>query len=511
MVTSWWGRAREAAGAGRIPWALWSTPSPCAAPGGVGSARAPSVPTACPRCRVASPSRPTSGADGMRWGATLRSPHPYARIVGHRPVTGRGASPASRPSSPPTTCPAGSPTGSSRQDQPVFARDVGALRGRARRRGGRRPPRDVPAGAGRHRRRLRGARAADRPGGGGRRRARADPPRRQRAAPPADRARRRRRHRAESWWRAPTRSACRTRRSWASRRRWRCPTRAVPASSCSSPPSGCTRTASRWPPASASSPRTRCASTLGGVGGAFGAREDISLQVHCCLLRSAHRPAREDAVRPGGELLRPRAPAPGHDLDAPPRHRRRPHREDRGPLRARRRRLRVHVVGGARATPSPTPRARTCARTPSWTGGRRAPTTRRAGPCAASAWCRPASPTRARWTSWPRRAASTRSRSASATPCAPATGSSRVRSCESVAPVARCIRETAALPMPDRAGRGLRRRPAAAARRRRAHRRREPRAPGCRLRRGHQEPHVLRGLRRLLHRPLPAGRRRGHA
>ena len=32
--------------------------------------------------------------------------------------------------------------------------------------------------------------------------------------------------------------------------------------------------------------------TLGGVGGAFGAREDISLQVHCCLLALRTGPAR---------------------------------------------------------------------------------------------------------------------------------------------------------------------------------------------------------------------------
>ena len=36
--------------------------------------------------------------------------------------------------------------------------------------------------------------------------------------------------------------------------------------------------------------------TLGGVGGAFGAREDVSLQIHACLLALAHRPPGEDGL-----------------------------------------------------------------------------------------------------------------------------------------------------------------------------------------------------------------------
>ena len=55
------------------------------------------------------------------------------------------------------------------------------------------------------------------------------------------------------------------------------------ASTWSSPPSGCTTTATRSPSASAFPPdKVRLA--LGGVGGAFGAREDVSLHVHACLL-----------------------------------------------------------------------------------------------------------------------------------------------------------------------------------------------------------------------------------
>ncbi len=62
-----------------------------------------------------------------------------------------------------------------------------------------------------------------------------------------------------------------------------------------------------------------------------------------------------------------------------------------------------------------------------------------------------------------------------------------------------------------RARRRVRPRSDAPAGRRRPHRRRRPHPPWRRLRGGDQEPHVLRGLRRLLHGPLPAGRRRAPA
>ena len=51
----------------------------------------------------------------------------------------------------------------------------------------------------------------------------------------------------------------------------------------SSRPSGCTTTATRSPSASVSPPELVRLS-LGGVGGAFGAREDVSLHIHACLL-----------------------------------------------------------------------------------------------------------------------------------------------------------------------------------------------------------------------------------
>ena len=167
---------------------------------------------------------------------------------------------------------------------------------------------------------------------------------------------------------------------------------------------------------------------LGGVGGAFGAREDISLQVHTCLLaRRVGGPVRMAYSRSESFL--------GHVHRHPARIWMRHHatadgriRHHRGPVRARRRGLRVDVVGGAAERRSPTPRGRTAARTPSSRASPCAPTTCPAARCAASASCRPASPTRARWTGWPRPAGSTRSRSGCATPCGPATSSSPARS-----------------------------------------------------------------------------------
>ena len=79
-----------------------------------------------------------------------------------------------------------------------------------------------------------------------------------------------------------TRSGCRTRRSSARSPASRCPT-ARAASTCTSPPSGCTSTATRSPRASALAPE-QVRLVLGGVGGAFGGREDLSMQIHACLL-----------------------------------------------------------------------------------------------------------------------------------------------------------------------------------------------------------------------------------
>ena len=79
-------------------------------------------------------------------------------------------------------------------------------------------------------------------------------------------------------------------------------------------PSGCTTTATRWPRASACPPE-QVRLTLGGVGGAFGAREDVSLHVHACLLAlRTGRPVKM-MYSAGGVVLRARPPAPGPHLD----------------------------------------------------------------------------------------------------------------------------------------------------------------------------------------------------
>ena len=119
--------------------------------------------------------------------------------------------------------------------------------------------------------------------------------------------------------------------------------------------------------------------------------------------------------------------------------------------------------------------------------------------------CRRASPTRARWTSSQRRAGSTRSRSGSATPSRPATPSSPARCSRAWLRRSAASRETAALPLPpaadDHEWLG---RPGGAGRT----------ADASHVKRGvgyarrDQEPHVLRGLRRLLDGALPARRRR---
>ena len=88
--------------------------------------------------------------------------------------------------------------------------------------------------------------------------------------------------RPTSWSAASTRSACRTRPSSGPSRGSRCPT-ARAASTSTSPPSGCTSTRTRWRE-SLGLPPEKVRLTLGGVGGAFGGREDLSMQIHACML-----------------------------------------------------------------------------------------------------------------------------------------------------------------------------------------------------------------------------------
>ena len=222
---------------------------------------------------------------------------------------------------------------------------------------------------------------------------------------------------------------------------------------------------------------------------------------------AAHRPAGEDGLRPRGVLLRPRPPAPGEASGI--RH----HARRDGTLV----KVEARIVfdGGAYASsstavianatcfaagPYRVPNAKSTAR-------RCAPTTRRAAPCAASARCRPASPTRRRWTSSPPPSASTRSSCgcsnalAHRRPAAHRSGHHRRRagrrSASAPAGRSRCRRAAGPrrrpMALPGGAGRT-----ATVARR-----------PARRRLRGRvQEPRLLRGLRRLLHGPGAAGARR---
>ena len=159
---------------------------------------------------------------------------------------------------------------------------------------------------------------------------------------------------------------------------------------------------------------------LGGVGGAFGGREDLidaGPRVHA---RAPLRPAREDDVRARGVLLRAHPPPPRADALRAPRARATASssRCARGccSTAARTRRAPPRSAPTPPASPSGPTTSRTRASTPTSS----TPTTRRAGRCAASAPCRPASRTRRRWTSSPRRWTWTPSSCAGATRCRPA-------------------------------------------------------------------------------------------
>ncbi len=220
----------------------------------------------------------------------------------------------------------------------------------------------------------------------------------------------------------------------------------------------------------------------------------------CLLALRTGRPVKM-AYAAGRVVPRPRPPPPGPHLDTPPRHRRRRPREGRGRGRARRWRLRLVVVGGASPTPSrfaagpyrcPTPRSTaTAVRTNN-------------PPCGAMRGFGVVQACFAHEAQMDKLAAgaagSTRSRCGCATRCGPAT----------VLITGQVITGTRAGGRVHPGGAATtrcRRRPATAltrcaAGRRRPHRRRRPRraaASGCAV--GYQEPHVLRGLRRLRRRP----------
>ena len=83
--------------------------------------------------------------------------------------------------------------------------------------------------------------------------------------------------------------------------------------------------------------------TLGGVGGAFGGREDLSMQIHACMLALHTGAPGADRLQPRGVLLRPRPPPPVHDALRARRHARRAPGLRARADRPRRRRLRVEL------------------------------------------------------------------------------------------------------------------------------------------------------------------------
>ena len=195
--------------------------------------------------------------DGMLWGATLRSPHPRARLI-RLDISGALTVPGVAAVLTHEDVPGARTYGLEHKDQPVLAWDqvryqgepvalVAADHPETARRAAARIGADyevLPP--------VTGARAAldpDAPalheGGNLVRHVRI---RKGRPGYPPP-----------TWWSAAsTRSACRTRRSSAPSRAWPCPPRTA-ASTCSWPPSGCTWTGTRSRPASAC-PATRCGS-----------------------------------------------------------------------------------------------------------------------------------------------------------------------------------------------------------------------------------------------------------
>ena len=269
-------------------------------------------PTASPRCRGGSPSARDLFAEGMLWGHTLRSPHPAARIV----AVDIGAGPAHRractPCSPPTTCPVPPTYGLESPDQPVLARDVVRYMGEP-----------VAVVAADHPETARRAAAAirvdyeplaplvDAAGGG---RGRRHPPRRQRVPPPGASA-------------TATPTGDRRRRGRGHlRRRHAGPGAAGHRGGPGHPAADggvdlfvCTQALHNdldQVAACLGLPPDKVRIHLAGVGGAFGAREDVSLQIHAGPAGAAHRAAGEDGLQPRGVVLRPRAPPPGPHLDA---------------------------------------------------------------------------------------------------------------------------------------------------------------------------------------------------
>ena len=421
-----------------------------------GSARASARPDGMPKVKGEFAYSSDLWADGMLWGATLRSPHPRARIRGidigaalavpgvHAVLTDEDV-PGREDLRPGAPRPAGARHG------------PGPLPGRADRDRRRRPPRDRPPGRRRDRGGLRGARAAR---STPRRALDPDAPPLHPGGQPA--AHVHIRH-GDPDGRPADVVVTGEYEVGMQDQAFLGPESglAVPAED-----GGVDLyIATQWLHVD----RDQVAACLGPAAGegaaharpAWAARSAAARTSRCRSTRACSRctPAgREDGLRPRGVVLRPRPPAPGADAVRARRHARRASSSTcgcRDP--ARRRRLRV-VLDGRRA-PTP-PRSRsgpTRCPTRASTPTSSTPTTRRAARCAASARSRRASRTRRRWTSSPPRSGmdpvELRLRNAMADRarrCRPArrsTARRRSPSCSSASRDRRCRRDgTAALP-----------------------------------------------------------------
>ena len=362
-----------------------------------GSARRRCAPTARSRSPASSPTPATSGTTDMLWGVTLRSPHPTPASVAstsprRSPLPGvlrrahrrrRARREGLRPRASPTSrCwPSdvvryqGEPVALVAADHPETARRAAARIGvdyEVCRSPTREASTDARRGHG-HPRRRDGR--CTRPGNLVRhlRLRRGD------AATPTRRRRRRRRVRGRHAGPGLPRPGVRARRARRGRRRR--PLRRHPVAA--------RRPAADLPRASACPPE-KVRLTLAGVGGAFGGREDLSMQVHACLL----------ALRTGKpvKMVYNREESFFGHVHRHPATLRYEHGATRdGKL--------VYVEGArscSTAAPTPPPPRRwsaTPARSasaPTWCPTshvdalrRRTPTTRRAARCAASARCRP--------------------------------------------------------------------------------------------------------------------------
>ena len=272
--------------------------------------------------RASSRTPPTCGVEGMLWGATLRSPHPHARIRAHRHRPPRCALPGVHAVLTADDVPGAQDLRPGARRPAGAGLRRGALPGRAGRDRRRRPPGDrAPRGATRSRSTTRcSTRVTDAE--------RALAP----DAPPLHRGGNLLRHvrirhgDPDAERRVVVSGELRGRHAGPGLPRPGVgaggPGRATAASTCTSRPSGCTSTATRSPPCLGLPPekvrltlgrrRRRVRRARGPV--------DADPRVHA---RAAHRPAGEDGLLPRGVVLRPRAPPSRPDAVRARRHARR--------------------------------------------------------------------------------------------------------------------------------------------------------------------------------------------